>query len=245
MTNPSSSPKRLYLFQLATVSVPLPQGAILEMVLPSYLIETTDGRYILIDTGMSPENVSPNSPRGKNEMTVLDHLAALHLRPSDVDTLLCTHFDVDHCGFHDSFPHAELIVQRQHYEVARSGHQRFAPARNHWDHPSLRYRLIDGDLELLPGLTLLETPGHVPGHQSVLVRLPKFGPVLLAIDAVMLQRLFTMERKASPKDDNEEQLLASTKKLLDIVEREQVQLTVFGHDGIQWQSLRKSPEFYE
>lgn len=245
MTKASSSPKRLYLLQLATVPVPLPQGATLEMVLPSYLIETTDGRHILIDTGISPENVSPNSPRGKSEMTVLDHLVALNLQPSDVDTLLCTHFDVDHCGFHDSFPHAELIVQRKHYEVARSGHQRFAPARKHWDHPSLRYRLIDGDLEFLPGLTLFETPGHVPGHQSVLVRLPKFGPVLLAIDAVMLQRLFTMERKASPKDDNEEQLLASTKKLLDLVEREQVKLTVFGHDGIQWQSLKKSPDFYE
>jgi N-acyl homoserine lactone hydrolase len=245
MTNPSSSPKRLYLLQLAAVTVPLPQGASLEMVLTSYLIETADGRHILIDTGISPDNVTPNLPRGKNEMTVLDHLAALHLRPADIDTLICTHFDVDHCGFHDSFPHAELIVQRQHYELARSGHQRFAPARSHWDHPALRYRLIDGDLELLPGLTLLETPGHVPGHQSVLVCLPKFGSILLAIDAVMLQRLFTMERKASPKDDNEEELLASTRKLLDLVEREQVPLTIFSHDGIQWQSLKKSPDFYE
>jgi N-acyl homoserine lactone hydrolase len=61
----------------------------------------------------------------------------------------------------------------------------------------------------------------------------------------MMQRLFTMERKAWPKDDNEEQLLASTRKLLDLVERENVKLVVFGHDGQQWQGLKKAPEYYE
>jgi len=79
--------------------------------------------------------------------------------------------------------------------------------------------LVDGDAELLPGLTVLDTCGHAPGHQSVLVRLPQTGLVLLAIDAVMMQRLFTMDRKAWPMDDDEAQLLATTRKLLDIVER--------------------------
>ena len=45
-----------------------------------------------------------------------------------------------------------------------------------WDSPALRYRLLDGDTELLPGITLVESGGHVPGHQSVLVRLPETGP---------------------------------------------------------------------
>ena len=44
--------------------------------------------------------------------------------------------------------------------------------------------MVDGDTELLPGVTLIETSGHAPGHQSVLVRLPKTGAVLLVIDAV-------------------------------------------------------------
>jgi hypothetical protein len=62
---------------------------------------------------------------------------------------------MDHVGYHDAFMKAELIVQREHYALARSGHPRFAAARAHWDHPALRYRMIDGDTELLPGLTLL------------------------------------------------------------------------------------------
>jgi N-acyl homoserine lactone hydrolase len=46
-------------------------------------------------------------------------------------------------------------------------------------------------------------------------------------------------------DDNEEQLRASTRKLLEIVEREHVALVIFGHDGLQWQTLKTVPEYYE
>ncbi len=92
---------------------------------------------------------------------------------------------------------------------------------------------------------LLETSGHTPGHQCVLVHLLQTGRVLLAIDAVVQERLFTPDRRAWPTDDNEEQLRASTRKLLDLVEREQVGLVVFGHDGQQWQTLKKAPAFYE
>jgi N-acyl homoserine lactone hydrolase len=217
----------------------------MEMVLPCYLVETSDGKHVLIDTGMAADARPPVAPPAENEKNVLEHLSEIGLQPADIDILICTHFDVDHAGYHDAFANAELIVQRKHYELARNGHPRFAPARAHWDHPTMRYRFIDGDTELLPGLALLETSGHVPGHQSVLVRLPQTGPVLLAIDAVMMQRLFTMDRKAWPNDDNEEELLASTRKLLELVEREQVQLVVFGHDGLQWKALKKAPEYYE
>jgi N-acyl homoserine lactone hydrolase len=78
----------------------------------------------------------------------------------------------------------------------------------------------------------------------VLLNLPETGAVLLAIDAVMMQQTFTPERKAWPHDDNEEQLRASTRKLLDIAERRKVVLVVFGHDGRQWQTLKKSPDYY-
>ncbi len=79
----------------------------------------------------------------------------------------------------------------------------------------------------------------------MLVRLQQTGPVLLTIDAVMLQRLFTPDRQAWPNDDNEEQLRASTRKLLELVEREHVALVIFGHDGQQWQTLKKAPPYYE
>ncbi len=238
-------PQRLYLLQLSTSTLSA-GGRTLEMVSGCYLLSTSDGKNILIDSGLPADYTPPpGMPKAQQEKNVLEHLADLGLRPDDIDLLICTHFDVDHAGYHDAFTKAELIVQREQYELARSGHPRFAAARAHWDHPALRYRLIDGDTELRPGLTLLKTSGHTPGHQSVLVHLPQTGSVLLAIDAVVMQHLFTPDRKKWPTDDNEEQLRTSTRKLLDLVEREHVALVIFGHDGQQWQTLKKAPTYYE
>ena len=242
----NTTPQRLYLMQLSTTTIPLATGQTLAMSSGCYLVQTSDGKNILIDSGLPADYTPPpGTPPAEHEKNVLEHLANLGLHPDDISLLICTHFDVDHAGYHDVFTKAELVVQRKHYELARGGHPRFAAARPHWDHPALRYRLIEGDTELLPGLILLETSGHAPGHQSVLVSLPQTGKVLLAIDAVVLQRLFTPDRRAWPTDDNEEQLRTSTRKLLDLVEREHVELVVFGHDGQQWQILKKAPDYYE
>lgn len=246
MTINAPSPNRLYLLQLSASTLQLAGGRTLEMICAAYLIAMSDGQHILIDTGLPAGFQRPvEAPPSRDNKNILEHLEDLRLRPSDIKTVISTHFDVDHAGYHDSLAAAEFIVQREHYNLARAGHKRFAPARDHWDHPSLRYRLVDGDAQLFTGLALLETSGHCPGHQSVLVHLPHTGPVLLVIDAVMLQSQFTMERKPWPNDDNPQMLLASTRKLLDLVEREQVTLVVFGHDGMQWQLLKKAPEFYD
>jgi N-acyl homoserine lactone hydrolase len=241
----NATPQKLYLMQLSTVTLPLAGGQALQMVSGCYLVEMNDGQHILIDSGTPADFHQPGMPAVENEKNVIEHLADLGLHPDDIDILICTHFDIDHAGYNDAFTKAELVVQREHYELARSGHPRFAHARPHWDHPALRYRLIDGDIELLPGLTLLKTSGHTPGHQSVMLRLPQSGPILLAVDAVMIQRTFTPDRSAWPNDDNEEQLRTSTRKLLDLVEREKIALVVFGHDGQQWQALKKAPAYYE
>lgn len=235
-------PQRLYLMQVATMFNP---EAPWPVPYPCYLIQMSDGKHILIDTGW-PEKFPAMSglQAGKN---VIEQLAMLGFQPDDIDMLICTHFDVDHAGHHSTFTKAELVVQRQHYELARSGYPRLAYARPMWDHPDLRYHLVDGDTELLPGIELIETHGHVRGHQSVLVRLPQIGPVLLAIDAVTAQRYFTPDRQPHPFDDDQEGEAgrAGARKLIDVAEREQVALVIFGHDGQQWQTLKKAPEYYE
>src|SRR5690606_22997633 len=103
----------------------------------------------------------------------------------------------------------------------------------------------DGDTELLPGLELIETSGHVPGHQSVLLRLHKTGTVLLAIDAVPFAEGFTRDQQGDDSDPDAAAVRASTIKLLDLVEREGIGLVIFGHDTEQWQGLKKLPEYYE
>jgi len=95
------------------------------------------------------------------------------------------------------------------------------------------------------GLRLIETSGHVKGHQSVLVRLPKTGSVLLTIDAVPNAASFTPERAAGPANSDEVAVVASTKKLLALAAQEEASLVIFGHDPEQWQTLKKLPQYYD
>src|SRR5689334_390943 len=120
---------------------------------------------------------------------------------------------------------------------------RYAAARPQWDQPMERIRLIDGDTELLPGLELIETTGHVPGHQSVLVRLPKTGAILLTVDAVPFRKGFTHNDQVSTNNPNAEAIRTSITKLLKLAEREHIALVIFGHDKEQWATLKKAPEF--
>jgi N-acyl homoserine lactone hydrolase len=233
----TASPQRLYLMRVATLPAPDHTPAV------CYLVQMSDGRNILIDSGL-PEQLPPGMPSLVLEATVLAHLAALGLQPDDIDILICTHFDLDHAGRHGAFPRATLAVQRTHLAAALR-EPRFAATRTQWEQPAERYQLLDGDTTLLPGLDLIETSGHVPGHQSVLVRLPLTGPVLLTIDAVPDQASFTPQRQPGPRDMDARGTRASTQKLLDVAQRVQAALVIFGHDGAQWQTLKLAPDCYE
>lgn len=217
---------------------------------PGYLIQTDDGTNVLIDTGFPREMIgayreatSP-SPRVEEEEYVVNRLAALGLTPRDIHYLIATHLDGDHAGGHDEFPESEIVIQGAHLAMARE-HERFQRTRDHWDAPGLRYRTVDGDTELLPGITLIETSGHKPGHQSVLVRLPETGPVLLAIDAIpRMDQRDPETRTVGTADMDEAGVRASTRKLMDLAAREGVTLIIHGHDPDQWRTLKKAPDYY-
>ena len=69
--------------------------------------------------------------------------------------------------------------------------------------------------------------------------------MLLTIDAVARQESFTPDRQAGPRDVDGAGAIASTRKLLNLAEREQVSLVIFGHDGEQWSTLKKLPDYYD
>jgi N-acyl homoserine lactone hydrolase len=231
-----NAPQRLYLMQVGI----MPEYGI---PIPCYLVQTGDGKNILIDTGL-PEIIPAEESDFENGRDVIEQLASLGLEPDDIHTVISTHYDIDHAGRHAAFTKAHYVVQRVHHVDADSN-PRFAANRPEWDQPSGRIRLVDGDTELLPGLELIETSGHVLGHQSVLVRLPKTGAVLLTIDAVPFGDGFTRDAQYETSNPDAEATRASTIKLLHLVEREHIGLVIFGHDQQQWETLRKAPEFYE
>jgi N-acyl homoserine lactone hydrolase len=228
--------KRLYLMQVGS----MPQY---QIPIVCYLVQTSDGKNILIDTGL-PEIIPEDASEFENGQDVIAQLASLGLNPDDIDTVISTHYDGDHAGRHAAFKKAHYVVQRVHHLDAASN-PRFASIRPQWEQPMERIQLVDGDTELLPGLELLETSGHVLGHQSVLVRLPKTGAILLTVDAVPFADGFTRDKQDDGSNPDAEAIRASTIKLLDLVEREGIGLVIFGHDTAQWETLKKAPEFYE
>jgi N-acyl homoserine lactone hydrolase len=179
---------------------------------------------------------------------IINRLATIGVRQQDVHTVICTHLDADHAGGHICFPDAEFIVQRVNYELAlASDNPRFAALRETWNQPHLRYHTVKGDIELVTGVKLIETSGHVPGHQSVLLRLPQTGPVLLTIDAVPHSTMTDAETRLimTGYDMDETTTRASTRKLAEVVEHEDVALTIYGHDAGQWATLRHAPDYYD
>jgi len=246
---------RLYIMQMGNFARIPEDGSLREDIpVPAYLIQTNDGTNVLVDTGFSSAAIAAAKEPGYTgpllgqAIPVTDALAQIGVRPEDVRYLVATHFDPDHAGGTDLFPNAEIVVQQAHYDAAKSGqHQRYQMTRTHWDIDGLHYRFINGDTELLPGIELIESSGHAPGHQSLLVRLPETGPVLLAIDAITRNPgdMLPEERPDNPMDVDSAAARVSVRKLTDLADREGVTLIVYGHDANEWKTLKKSPEYYQ
>lgn len=166
-------------------------------------------------------------------------LALLGLDPEDVTELVITHGDIDHVGGIDDFPGATIVLSRSEREAG--------PPRYYGDvrpvkwPADARYRLVDGDAELAPGVTLLATPGHSPGHLSLLVRLPKCGAVVLACDAISREAELASGVNGGASDN--ETALRSVERLLEIA-RQDGALLVYGHDPLQSGTLRRAPDRY-
>jgi N-acyl homoserine lactone hydrolase len=213
---------------------------------PGYLINTDGDEWILVDTGYAPSGAPDERIIVGPEHDLLRQLAELGVSPGDIGTVACTHFDPDHVGHHGAFTNAEFVVQRDHYALARSGKiPRLEQSRPHWDQQAIHYRLVEGDTTLRPGIELIESGGHIAGHQSVLLRLKETGSVLLAADAIpMTGALDPDTRPVYPFDLEEEEVRRSTKKLVELAHKEQA-LIICGHDAAQWATLRTAPEFYQ
>jgi N-acyl homoserine lactone hydrolase len=87
------------------------------------------------------------------------------------------------------------------------------------------------------------TPGHTPGHQSLLVRLPKTGAVVLSGDAAHFKN--NWDNRRVPKFNfSKEQTLASMERIAGVLRKEHAQLWI-NHDKSQSDAQKKAPEFYE
>jgi glyoxylase-like metal-dependent hydrolase (beta-lactamase superfamily II) len=220
-------------------------GVPIELTDNCYLIHHAQG-WFLWDTGLADAIAAmPDGATGANgalhmkrTKTLAGQLEELGVKPPDIKGLAISHTHPDHIGNIEQFPQVMLYVQKAEYEwPGEGGAPRFNP-----NHPVTK---LDGDHDVFGdgSVVIVSTPGHTPGHQSLLVRLPKTGAVVLSGDAVHFKDNWD-NRRVPGMNFNKDQTVASMQRIADILAKEHGQLWI-NHDKPQTDSQKKPPEFYE
>jgi N-acyl homoserine lactone hydrolase len=221
-------------------------GKPMDMSENCYLLHHTQG-WLLWDTGIPdaiaamPDGQAPDDPRAiywRRPKTLASQLESVGVKPPEIKYLAISHTHPDHIGNVELFPQAMLLVQKAEYEWPNPlGVGRFKP-----EHPVTK---LEGDYDVFGdgSVTIIATPGHTPGHQSLLVKLPKTGAVLLSGDAVHFKDNWDNRRVPSINTDKDK-TLASMQRMADVLAKEKAQLWI-NHDKAQTDTLKHAPEFYE
>jgi glyoxylase-like metal-dependent hydrolase (beta-lactamase superfamily II) len=161
------------------------KGLNIQLTFSCYLVKHGND-YLIWDTGNPAATGATPAPTAPKS-SLVEQLAQLHLNPSQITFVGISHYHGDHVGQVASFPEATLLIGKGDWEVLND------PKPN----PSVnvanfaRWISGGGKVEPLPGdkdvfgdgsVIMLTTPGHTPGHHSLLVKLKDKGTVLISGD---------------------------------------------------------------
>lgn len=215
--------------------------------------------WLLWDTGVPESTLS--DPEGWSTLpklivyhldrSVTGQLAEIGLKPDDIGRVAISHTHGDHIGNVGLFPSSTIVMQRAEYSWIHSAdgpndnvNQLMALARKLLGTPK-NLQLIHGDTDVFGdgSVTLISTPGHTPGHQSLLVRLKKSGFIILSGDVVHLEENF--EKNIVPSlNTNEADSLASMQRVRHLIKTYGAKLFI-NHDKSQADKLKLLPAFYD
>jgi len=163
----------------------------LQLVYSCYLVKHGDD-YMLWDTGhaMTMPNVAP-------KVSIVVQLAKIDVKPDQIKYVGISHYHADHTGQIASFPKATLLIGTREWDAITAP----KPAEGVNFKPFESWIKGDSKVEPLPlgpekdvfgdgSVIVLRTPGHTPGHSSLLVKLAQTGPVILSGDAVHFRENF-------------------------------------------------------
>lgn len=221
------------------------------------LIEHPEGR-ILWDTGV-PRNWEQHwAPTGFDQFfPVLDDpagntgyldssLAQMELTPDDIDILVLSHLHFDHAANAKMFDNGKTRILTSQAELdgvaTITGYNHGAHIPD--DYKGLEIGAIAGDDEILPGVSVIQTPGHTWGTMSLMVDLPNDGTKIFTSDAVYLADSWGPPAVGAAIVWNNLAWLESVEKLRKIAQEKNADV-IFGHDEEQKKQLTFAPNgFY-
>jgi len=155
----------------------------IQFVYSCYLIKHGDD-YLLWDTGhaMTTPNVAP-------KVSLVDQLAKGNLKPDQIKYVGISHYHGDHVGQVGSFPKSTLLIGQDDWDALTSPTPRpgaVAAPFGPWIKGEAKVEPLPQDKDVFGdgSVIMLYTPGHTPGHHSLLVKLPQTGAVLITGDLV-------------------------------------------------------------
>ncbi|MBZ5607762.1 MAG: N-acyl homoserine lactonase family protein [Acidobacteriia bacterium] len=257
---PQSGPVRLYVFDNGVIRGIDPQlfqlkkeeVATADMVVASYLIVHPKGT-LLWDTGASPDSALKSDGSSVTQglytavKTLRSQLAAAGYAPKDVTYFGLSHYHSDHTANANDFAGATWLVQRPERDAMFA--EKAPPIAQQARYVALKDAktqiLIGEDYDVFgDGTVVIKAAyGHTPGHQVLLVKLARTGPVLLAGDLYHYQE----ERGTSKTPSFEfsrDQSLASREKMEAFIKKTGAQLWI-EHDLANFNKLKKSPDYYD
>lgn len=225
------------------------QVSSVDMANPCFLVEHPEGN-LLWETGLN--QVGFGGPEGggvnhdKMRESLQSQLAEIGHTPADITYLAISHVHGDHSGNTADFAAASTWIVQQAERDYMFGDD-LADNLRPDEYAALENAktvTIQGDHDVFGdgSVMLISTPGHTPGHQSLLVKLPNTGAVMLTGDLYH----FPNERnfKTMPEREQSLETPASREKFEALVESEDARVWI-QHDFVGNLALKKSPEYYD
>ena len=210
-----------------------------KVVVCAYVVRYGDG-LLLFDTGIGTGHAEAENDFGPICRRSLEsELGRVGLRVSDVSVVANCHLHLDHCGGNPLFPQTPIFVQQNELDALPTL-EYVLPQVVHF--PGAKLEIHDGEAQIAPGLRIIPTPGHTPGHQSLLVETSR-GRVLLAGQAVdfasdYARAQFGLDRQVTDSD----RVIPAPPAWLAEVRELDVQTVLFAHDRLVWRSAQSADQ---
>ena len=235
-------------------------GVKYDIPVPFLYIDHPKGK-VLFDTGNALEVVDnkeehwgdfaiPYDPAMTKDQWCVNALKNIGVQPEDIDWVICSHLHADHAGGVGQFPKARYVVQKEelYYAYVPDSFMRSVYIRKDFDKP-VDWHILNGwaddkfDLFGDGRIITYFTPGHTPGHMSLMLDLPKTGKMLFAGDACYTVENY--EKNILPGLAwNFGECEKSVRLIRKLVEADGARL-VTGHDPEAFKQLKVAPKYYE
>lgn len=244
---------------MCTRKNPVVQHTFYNLPVMCILIEHDNG-YILYDTGSNMNSMNGYWPESLQDSYELHQtieqnlevqLAKCGVQKEQIDTVILSHMHFDHTGNISLFKHADIYVPKDDFIMAQTTVRLSMDSdtycgycKNDMDVMVKQYHLVEEDFEIIPGVEVMNLPGHTPGLLGLVIHLEKEGTFIFPMDSVYTNEIYGPPAKASGLLFDRTQYFKSIERVRTL-QKKYGATVIPAHDWDLFQTLKKTPQYYE